>query len=57
MGRDLEDEVPLNMLEAGNSYGELLKLKVENEEVFLEDLTGQELDPTLVREARSKEME
>ena len=34
MGSDLEDEVPLNMLEAGNSYGELLKLKVENEEVF-----------------------
>ena len=48
MGSDLGDEVPLNMLEAGNSYGELLKLKVENEEVFLDDLTGQQLDPTLV---------
>ena len=56
-GSDLEDEVPLNVLEAGNSYGELLKLKEENEEVFLDDLTGQRLDLALIREARAKEME
>ena len=57
MGSDLEDEGLLNMLVAGNSYGELLKLKVEIEEVFLDYLIGQQLDPTLVLEARSKEME
>ena len=28
------------LLEAGNSYGKLLKVKVETEEVFLDDLTG-----------------
>ena len=57
MGSDLEDAVPLNMLGAGHWYGELLKLKVGKEEVFLDDLTGQQLDPALVREARAKEME
>ena len=30
-GGNMEDEAPLNMLEARNSYGELLKLNVENE--------------------------
>ena len=57
MGSDMEDEVPLTMLEAGNSYDELLRFKVDNEEVFLDDLTGQQVDPALVREARAKEME
>ena len=57
VGSDIENEVLLNMLEAGNSYGELLKLKAENEEVFLDDLTGQRLDLALIREARAKEME
>ena len=57
MGSDLGDEVLLNMLEAGNSYGELLNLKVESKEVFLDDLTGQQLDPALVRAARAKDME
>ena len=40
MGSEREDEVTLNMLEAGNSYGELLMVKVENEEVFLDDLAS-----------------
>ena len=48
MGSDLEDDMPLNMLEARNSYGELLKLKVESEEFFFDDLIGHQLDPALV---------
>ena len=35
MGGDLEDEVPLKMLEAGNSHGELLKVKVETRRFFM----------------------
>lgn len=57
MGSDMEDEVPSNMLETGNSYGELLKLSVGNREVFLDYLTSQQLDHSLVREARAKEVE
>ena len=57
MGSDMEDGVLLNVLANGNSYGELLNLKAQNDEVFLDDLTGQHLDPALVREARAKEME
>ena len=38
-------------------YGEILKLRVENAKEFRDDLTGQLLDPQLVREARATEME
>ena len=57
MGIDMEYEMPLIVLKARNSYGELLKLKVGNKEVFLNDLTGLQLDLALVREAWAKEME
>ena len=40
----------------GGPAGELLKVKIENEEEFRDDLTGQLLNPSLVREARAKEM-
>jgi hypothetical protein len=45
------------MLHIGGPHGELLKLRVENAAEFRDDLTGQLLDPVLVREARAKEME
>ena len=51
----LEDDGGLVQL--GNSHGELLKLKIEGSQEFRDDLTGQLLDPELVREARAKEME
>ena len=60
MRDDLEDEGPTDLqgvLVAENSYSLILKLQVENGEVFLEDLTGQRLDPALVKAARKLEMD
>ena len=52
-----ERDVDSSILSIGNRYGELLKVKVENEEIFLDDLTGHKLDPSLVRKAREMEMD
>ena len=35
----------------------MLKVQVENAQIFKDDLTGHTLDPTLVRAARKKELE
>ena len=40
-----------------NSSGEVLKVRLDGGEEYRDDLTGQLLDPVLVREARAKEME
>ena len=37
------------VLVAQNINGQILQLQVENEEVFVDDLTGQRLDATLVK--------
>ena len=37
--------------------GQILNIEVDGEKVFRDDLTGQILDPTLVREARKKELD
>ena len=53
------EETPLAlpcMLLSGKN-GEVLKVQVSNSETFRDDLTGQELDPQLVRAARAKELE
>ena len=40
-----------------SSAGEVLTITVENEETYKDDLTGQLLNPDLVRAARTKELE
>ena len=37
--------------------GSILKVQIEGDNMFLDDLTGQLLDPELVKAARNKEME
>ena len=57
---DLEDGSQANLQGvpvAENSYRQIRKLRGENEEVFMDDLTGQRLDPTLVKAARKLEMD
>ena len=39
------------------SSRQVLKAQIENDQVFRDDLTGQLLDPALVRAARKKELE
>ena len=45
------------VLIAESSYGRILKIQAENEDVAIDDLTGQRLDPTLVKAARRLEMD
>ena len=40
-----------------NDKGSILKVQIESDKVFRDDLTGQLLDPELVRAARKKELE
>lgn len=42
---------------AGDSHGNILKLKVANDDNVADDLTGQALDPALCKAARKLEME
>ena len=53
----VEEMLDGGVFSVGGPTGELLKVKIENEEEIRDDLTGQLLNPTLVREARAKEME
>ena len=46
----------LTCLMFSNKRGEVLKVQVEGEQTFREDLTGQLLNPELVRAARDKEI-
>ena len=41
----------------GDKQGNILKMAITSDEKFVDDLTGQPLDPVLCREARKKEME
>ena len=38
-------------------FGRVLNVQVDNAQIFKDDLTGQLLDPTLVKAARKKELE
>ena len=51
---DVEDDAPL--MHIGISEAEVLKIKTSDEVIYKDDLTGQILCPTLVREARRKEL-
>ena len=53
------EEVPatLNCYSLTSSDGHVLKVQIENDQIFKDDLTGQVLDATLVRAARKKELE
>ena len=51
------DEVDGSVLSIGGAFGEILKSKTENEKVYMDDLTSQRLDPTLVKVVRGKEMD
>ena len=44
--REVDDGSESSVLSIGGSYGELLKIKIENGDVFVDYLTGQPLDPT-----------
>ena len=57
VGLHLAEEVDEGIYIICNAHGEILKMRVDGEEEFRDDLTGQLLDPKLVREARAKEME
>ena len=55
-----EDGVPSHVEThylAGDHRGNLLKLSVSSDEKFVDDLTGQKLDPALCRAARKLEMD
>ena len=53
-----EDVPPvLPLLVFSNKKDEVLKVQVEGDQVFRDDLTGQLLNPELVKLSRSKEME
>ena len=54
-GQDLPAVLPCFHLT--NDKGSVLKVQVEGDKVFRDDLTGQLLDPELVRAARKKELE
>ena len=47
----------LPLLIFSNKSGEILKVQVEGGQIFKDDLTGQLLNPELVRAARAKELE
>ena len=40
-----------------SKHGEVLKIQVEGDQTYRDDLTGQLLNPVLVRAARAKELE
>ena len=40
-----------------SSSGHVLKVQIDNDKTFRDDLTGQILDPALVTEARKKELQ
>ena len=40
-----------------NKHGEVLEVQVEGDQTYRDDLTGQLLNPELVRAARAKELE
>ena len=42
---------------AGSGDSQILKFKIQDDEKFVDDLTGQQLDPSLCRAARKKEMD
>ena len=42
---------------AGDGQGQVLKLQIANDERFVDNLTGHQLDPALCRAARKKEMD
>ena len=53
-----EDTPPvLPLLMFSNKNGEVMKVQVEGDQVFKDDLSGQLLNPELVKLARAKEME
>ena len=54
--RDCPDLVESYWL-AGDAAGRILKLSIASDEKFVDDLTGQKLDPALCREARKREMD
>ena len=39
-----------------NNIGEVLNIRIDSDEIYKDDLTGQLLDPALVRPARAKEL-
>ena len=55
----LEDDarVETTHWSAGCGDAQILKFKIEDDEKFVDDLTGQRLDPVLCRIARKKEMD
>jgi hypothetical protein len=56
MEKDLEPQ-QLPVLSFTNNHGESLNVQIDSGEIFTDDLTGQLLDPVLVRAARAKELE
>ena len=56
MEKDLEPQ-QLSIVSFTNNRGEVLNIQTDNGEIFKDDLTGQLLDPVLVRAARAKELE
>ena len=56
---ELEDNMSrvLPVLTVSDKRGNKVQVKVENEKEYRDDLTGQVLDPLLVRAARAKELE
>ena len=57
IGMHIAEELESGVYAIGGSHGEILKVRVEGEQEFRDDLIGQVLDPVLVPEARAKEME
>ena len=53
------EETPelLSCFNLTSASGHVLKVQIENEQTFRDDLTGQALDPSLVKAARAKELE
>ena len=56
MEKDHEPQ-QLSILSFTNNHGEVLNVQNDNGEIYKDDLTGQLLDPVLVRAARAKELE
>ena len=54
-----QEEVPATVpcYHLTNGRGQVLKVQIEDEKVFSEDLIGQLLDPIIVKAARKKELE
>ena len=55
---DANEPMPVEeFYKIGDAKGNLLKVSLQSDEKFVDDLTGKPLDPALCREARKREME